>query len=123
MSAAGKERPTARTPLEDAAAQLADALSGAMSAAGFNGDPEWEDDAKATWWFCRKALWAGMEFYRYDPKVIPRHSSEWGDLLAEQPPFKDSFLDSFLGDLNLLLGRAPRQHDREHDATLGVAAL
>lgn len=24
----------------------------------------------------------GLEFYRYDPKVIPRHGSEWGDLLA-----------------------------------------
>lgn len=25
---------------------------------------------------------SGVEFYRYDPKVIPRHGSEWGDLLA-----------------------------------------
>ena len=24
----------------------------------------------------------GLEFYRYDPKVIPRHGSEWGDLLV-----------------------------------------
>jgi hypothetical protein len=24
----------------------------------------------------------GVEFYRYDPKIIPRHGSEWGDLLV-----------------------------------------
>lgn len=26
----------------------------------------------------------GLEFYRYDESVIPRHGSEWGDLLAEE---------------------------------------
>jgi hypothetical protein len=26
----------------------------------------------------------GVEFYRYDPKVIPRHGNEWGDLLAHE---------------------------------------
>ena len=24
----------------------------------------------------------GLEFYRWDDKIIPRHGSEWGDLLA-----------------------------------------
>lgn len=24
----------------------------------------------------------GVEFYRWDDKIIPRHGSEWGDLLA-----------------------------------------
>lgn len=26
---------------------------------------------------------SGLEFYRYDPRTIPRHSSEWGDLLVQ----------------------------------------
>jgi hypothetical protein len=26
----------------------------------------------------------GLEFYRYDEKIIPRHESEWGDLLVAQ---------------------------------------
>ncbi len=25
---------------------------------------------------------SGLEFYRFDEKIIPRHGSEWGDLLA-----------------------------------------
>lgn len=25
----------------------------------------------------------GLEFYRWDPKTIPRHDSEWGDLLVD----------------------------------------
>jgi len=24
----------------------------------------------------------GLEFYRYDEKIIPRHKSEWGELLV-----------------------------------------
>ena len=28
----------------------------------------------------------GLEFYRYDEKIIPRHSTEWGDLLAHEIP-------------------------------------
>lgn len=33
----------------------------------------------------------GVEFYRYDPETIPRHESEWGDLLAlEDGPVKDA---------------------------------
>jgi hypothetical protein len=27
----------------------------------------------------------GLEFYRWDDKIIPRHGSEWGDLLAQEP--------------------------------------
>lgn len=27
----------------------------------------------------------GLEFYRYDPKIIPRHGSEWGELLVQEP--------------------------------------
>lgn len=45
-----------RLTIEQAAAQLADALSGAMTAAGFDGDPDYADDNLATFWFCRKAL-------------------------------------------------------------------
>lgn len=26
----------------------------------------------------------GVEFYRYDEKIIPRHNSEWGDLLTQE---------------------------------------
>lgn len=25
----------------------------------------------------------GLEFYRYDEKIIPRHKSEWGELLVD----------------------------------------
>lgn len=25
----------------------------------------------------------GLEFYRYDNKIIPRHKSEWGELLVD----------------------------------------
>lgn len=25
---------------------------------------------------------SGVEFYRWDEKIIPRHGSEWGELLA-----------------------------------------
>jgi hypothetical protein len=33
---------------------------------------------------------AGVEFYRWDEKIIPRHKSEWGDLLAlEDEAVKD----------------------------------
>jgi hypothetical protein len=32
---------------------------------------------------------AGLELYRYDPQVIPRHGSEWGDLLVAEPAFVD----------------------------------
>lgn len=32
---------------------------------------------------------AGVEFYRYDPKIIPRHKSAWGDLLALEDGIKD----------------------------------
>jgi hypothetical protein len=32
---------------------------------------------------------SGVEFYRYDPKIIPRHSSEWGELLANEQGVKD----------------------------------
>ena len=28
----------------------------------------------------------GLEFYRYDERTIPRHDSEWGDLLVERIP-------------------------------------
>lgn len=31
----------------------------------------------------------GVEFYRYDPKIIPRHGSEWGDLLAMEDGVRD----------------------------------
>jgi hypothetical protein len=31
----------------------------------------------------------GVEFYRYDPKIIPRHGSEWGDLLANEEGVRD----------------------------------
>ena len=27
----------------------------------------------------------GLEFYRWDDKVIPRHGTEWGDLLVDEP--------------------------------------
>jgi hypothetical protein len=27
---------------------------------------------------------SGVEFYRFDPKIVPRHGSEWGDLLVEE---------------------------------------
>jgi hypothetical protein len=27
---------------------------------------------------------SGVEFYRWDEKIIPRHKSDWGDLLAEE---------------------------------------
>jgi hypothetical protein len=27
---------------------------------------------------------SGLEFYRWDEKLIPRHGSEWGDLLAAE---------------------------------------
>lgn len=30
----------------------------------------------------------GVEFYRYDPKVVPRHGSEWGDLLVNEDGMK-----------------------------------
>ncbi len=26
----------------------------------------------------------GLEFYRWDPKIIPRHGTEWGELLADE---------------------------------------
>lgn len=29
---------------------------------------------------------AGLEFYHYDEKVIPRHGSEWGELLVNELP-------------------------------------
>jgi hypothetical protein len=29
----------------------------------------------------------GLEFYRYDERTIPRHGSEWGDLLALEQDF------------------------------------
>lgn len=29
----------------------------------------------------------GLEFYRWDDKVIPRHGSEWGDLLVSEDDF------------------------------------
>lgn len=33
----------------------------------------------------------GVEFYRWDEKTIPRHGSEWGDLLAlEDNAVKDN---------------------------------
>lgn len=32
----------------------------------------------------------GLEFYRYDEKTIPRHDSEWGDLLALESEFADA---------------------------------
>ena len=34
---------------------------------------------------------SGVEFYRWDEKTIPRHESEWGDLLAlEDDAVKDA---------------------------------
>jgi hypothetical protein len=27
----------------------------------------------------------GLEFYRWDEKLIPRHGSDWGELLAQEP--------------------------------------
>lgn len=27
---------------------------------------------------------SGLEFYRYDENIIPRHDSEWGDLLVRE---------------------------------------
>ena len=32
---------------------------------------------------------SGLEFYRWDEKIIPRHGSEWGDLLAQEPEVAD----------------------------------
>ncbi len=32
---------------------------------------------------------SGVEFYRWDDKIIPRHGSEWGDLLALEEDVKD----------------------------------
>lgn len=29
---------------------------------------------------------SGVEFYRWDDKIIPRHGSEWGDLLVLEEP-------------------------------------
>lgn len=31
----------------------------------------------------------GVEFYRWDERVVPRHGSEWGDLLALEEPLRD----------------------------------
>ena len=31
----------------------------------------------------------GLEFYRYDERIIPRSGSEWGDLLVQEDDFKD----------------------------------
>jgi len=28
---------------------------------------------------------SGLEFYRWDEKIIPRHGSEWGELLVNEP--------------------------------------
>lgn len=28
---------------------------------------------------------SGVEFYRWDDKIVPRHGSEWGDLLTMDP--------------------------------------
>ena len=28
---------------------------------------------------------SGLEFYRWDENIIPRHGTEWGDLLAQEP--------------------------------------
>jgi hypothetical protein len=33
---------------------------------------------------------SGIEFYRYDEKIIPRHGSEWGDLLAQNEEIAQS---------------------------------
>lgn len=27
----------------------------------------------------------GLEFYRWDEKIIPRHGTEWGELLVNEP--------------------------------------
>lgn len=32
----------------------------------------------------------GLEFYRWNDKVIPRHGSEWGDLLALDESLKNA---------------------------------
>lgn len=33
---------------------------------------------------------SGLEFYRYDEKTIPRHKSEWGDLLVYEEGLSDT---------------------------------
>jgi hypothetical protein len=32
---------------------------------------------------------SGLEFYRWDEKIIPRHSTEWGELLVAEPEVID----------------------------------
>lgn len=52
----------------------------------------------------------GLEFYRWDPKIIPRHGSEWGDLLALEPEIAGSSPTSSLHEgCTVLVVICPRE--------------